>query len=190
MRIGIILGFLLAAGCAQAAEPGWSTYNDAKHGFSLSYPPGWRVDPAHVDKGYGYFQGDRDDVRDGVAFMPTADIAPGTNLESDQLALIIEPARPADRCVASAFLVDPPPDNATQTIVEKPDAVQTLAAAGDLYSVEHIAIIASHAPCIAVHYVIYSRQIGRNDPAATKPFDRAMVIGLLNKIASTLAPAK
>jgi hypothetical protein len=189
MRFGVVLGLLLATSCAQAAEPGWSTYADTKRGFSISYPEGWKVDPSHVEKGYGFFQGDRDDIRDGLALVPTADIAPGTNLESDQLALMIERARPADRCVASAFLLDTPPDNVVQTIVNKPDAVQTVADAGDLYTVEHIVMIASQAPCLAVHYVIFASQIRRGD-SAVKPFDRTAVIGLLNKIASTLTLAK
>jgi len=191
MRAFVFIAALAAGvGLARAAEPAWSTYTDAKRGFSLTYPTGWKVDPNHVDKGYGFFQGDRDDVRDGVAFMPVEDIAPGTNLQSDQLALVVERARPGDRCVASAFLVDPPPDYFTQTLVDKPDAIQTTADAGDLYSIEHIAMIASHVPCIAVHYVIVSGRIARDDPGAAKPFDRAAVIGLLNKIASTLTLAK
>jgi hypothetical protein len=106
------------------------------------------------------------------------------------LALIVERARPADRCVASAFLLDTPPDNVVQTIVNKPEAVQTVADAGDLYTVEHIVMIASQTPCVAVHYTIFASQIRRGDPAAAKPFDRTAVIGLLNKIASTLTFAK
>jgi hypothetical protein len=187
-KAGLVIAALGMIGCAQAAEPGWSTYTDAKRGFSISYPSDWKVNPAFVDKGYRFFQGETDDTRDGIAFSPTTDIAPGTTLQSNQLVLAVERARAGDACTAAAFLTDPPPDYFTQRIVDKPEAVQTVAEAGDLYNIEHIVVMASRSPCIAVQYtLIYSRN-SRGDPDAPKPFDRTAVIGLLNKIASTLKP--
>ncbi|MCC7046219.1 MAG: hypothetical protein IT562_05860 [Alphaproteobacteria bacterium] len=37
-----VLALLVGAGTAGAAEPGQTTYRDARHGFSLSYPDDWR----------------------------------------------------------------------------------------------------------------------------------------------------
>ncbi|MEJ0028173.1 MAG: hypothetical protein WDN01_19265 [Rhizomicrobium sp.] len=186
LAIGIALSIVLATGAA--AEPAWHTYTDAKRGFSIDYPDGWTVDPGFKDKGYGFFQGDTDDYRDGVALKPTVDLAPGTNLESPQLVLAIETARPADRCEARAFLVDPPPDYFTERPVDRPDAVRTVAKAGDLYTIEHIVLIGVRQPCIAAHYIlVYGQGQGANAPPA---FDHAAVVGLLNRIASTVKPLK
>lgn len=177
---------MLCVLCAPAAaqDAGWKTYSDAARGFSISYPADWKVNPSFTDRGYRFHQGDVDDVRDGVAFSPSVDLAPGTTLQSNQLVLAVERARPADSCKASAFLMDPPPDYFTQTVLDKPDAAQTLADAGDLYTIEHIVLIGSHTPCIAVHYyLVYARP----QPGAALPaFNRQALFGLLNQIANTL----
>jgi len=67
--------------------------------------------------------------------------------------------------------------------VNKPDAAQTLAQAGDLYTIEHVVLIVSRTPCIAVQYYIVT---ARNAPAR---FNRETVLGLLNHIAATVKPA-
>ena len=184
MRIGAAIAALLCLSTAAAAEPAWHTYTDAKHGFSISYPDGWTADPNFRDFGYGFHQGDADDYRDGLALRPTGDIAPGTNLESDQLVLAIEIARPADLCVAHAFLVDPPPDVPTEIPVDKPDVARTIAQPGDRYIVEHFVIVASRAPCIAVHYFVNSARLSPGD--GRKAFDEAALIAYLNRITGTL----
>jgi len=190
MRIGAAIAVLLClcAGAAAAQAPAWHSYDDTKRGFSISYPDGWTVDPNFRDLGYGFHQGDADDYHDGLALRPGGDIAPGTNLESDQLVLAVERARPGDLCVAHAFLVDPPPDVPTDIPVDKPDAVRTIAQAGDRYTVEHFVIVASHTPCIAVHYFVNSARLGAG--GGVKPFDEAALIALLNAIAGTLKPLK
>jgi hypothetical protein len=175
---------LLTLGAARAAEPAWHVYSDAKRGFSISYPDGWTVDPAFRDKGYGFFQGDPDDYRDGVALKPGYDIAPGTNLQSDQLVVAVETPRPADRCIARAFLMDTSPEIPTDLAVDKPDVARTISQPGDRYIVEHVVIIASHTPCIAVHYYINSARFERGD--GKQPFDEAALIAALNRIAGTI----
>lgn len=175
------LALALAGTAAAGQDAGWQSYQGA--GFTISYPAGWKVNPAFTDRGYGYYQGESDDVRSGIAFSPAGDIAPGTDLQSDQLVLAVEPARPGDLCQARGFLVDPPPDNDTQILVDKPDAAQTIAQAGDLYTVEHDVIVVSHAPCIAVQYYIVTSRGGANR------VDRKALLGLLNHIAATLKPA-
>ncbi|MEJ0043152.1 MAG: hypothetical protein WDM81_13490 [Rhizomicrobium sp.] len=188
MRIGILFALLLFAGAAQAQDVSWQTYTDTTRGFSMSYPPGWKVDPNFVDKGYRFHQGDTDDVRDGVAVTPGGDLAPGSTLQSDQLVLAVERARPADLCVAKGFLLDPPPDYFTQTLLDTPQAAQTVAEAGDLYSIEHIVVMASRTPCIAVQYTIVTARPQQGDAKPSKPFDRQALIGLLNHIAATVKP--
>jgi hypothetical protein len=184
MLARLVFAFFLAAGAASAADPGWSTYTDAKDGFAMDYPSDWKVNPAWLDKGYGFFQGDRDDVHPGIAFTPSADLAPGTLLQSDQLVLAVETPRIGAKCEAAGFLVDPSPDYATERRVDKPEVADTIAMTGDLYTIEHVVIVARKAPCLAVHYVIVSARGG------AKPFDREALINFLNKITATLRPAK
>ncbi|MBV9905241.1 MAG: hypothetical protein JO346_11755 [Alphaproteobacteria bacterium] len=185
MRIAVCLaGLLLTLGVAHAAAPGWSTYTDAKRGFTIDYPSDWKVNPNFVDKGYRFFQGDNEATREGVAFSPTTDIAPGTTLQSDQLMLVVQRARPGDMCLAKAFLVDPSPDNVTRTLLDKPEAIQTVADAGDLYTIEHIAILASSKPCIAVHYII----VNARPHAPLKPVNHDALVQFLGKMSETLKP--
>ena len=180
----LVFALALVAGTARAAPPGLATYTDTKNGFAIDYPSDWKVNPNWVDKGYGFFQGDTDDVHPGIAFTPSGDIAPGTTLQSDQLVFAIETPRTGAKCVASDFLVDPPPDYFTNVHVDKPDVVDTVAQAGDQYIIEHIVIVARQTPCLAVHYVIVSARAGG------KPYDRDGLIAALNRITGTLRPAK
>ncbi|HWD29022.1 MAG TPA: hypothetical protein VG387_17750 [Rhizomicrobium sp.] len=179
-----VFALLLATGAASAAAPGWSTYTDAKNGFAMDYPSDWKVNPDWQDKGYGFFQGDTDDVHPGIAFTPTTNLVPGSVLQSDQLVLAIEAPRIGAKCNAAGFLVDPPPDYFTQVRIDKPDLVDTTAQAGDLYTIEHIVILARQSPCVAVHYVIVSARSGGT------PLDREGLINFLNKITGTLRPVK
>ncbi|MBS0472308.1 MAG: hypothetical protein JSR60_14645 [Proteobacteria bacterium] len=186
----LILAFLtlvLGASGAYAADvpADWQHYSG--RGFTASYPPGWTVNPAFVDKGYGFFQGDTDDVRAGVAFKPAGDIAPGTDLQSDQLKLVVQVARPGDLCTAAAFLVDPSPNYATERVLDKPDRVHTIAEAGDLYTLEQAVVIATQKPCIAVHYYMAFARLRPGDPR--KAIDRQQLYNLLGAIASTVQPA-
>jgi hypothetical protein len=184
MTFAHLLRPLMALAMLACAVPAAAaTYTDAKRGFAIDYPDGWKVDPNYLDKGYAYFQGEREDVHEGVAFTPAADLAPGTTLQSDQLVLLVQRARPADTCNARAFLMDAPPDYFTQTVVDRPEAVQTTAQAGDLYTIEHVVVMVAKSPCLAVHYIIVSGKSG-------KPFDHAALMTGLNKIAGTIRPVK
>lgn len=192
LRVIPVAAALLFALCStsRAAEPGWQTYTDTARGFSISYPDGWTVNPNFTDKGYGYAQGEMDDVRTGVGLSPTIDLAPGTTLDSKSLVLAVQFARPGDTCKAGAFLADPPPDYFTQMQEDTPDLAHTLAEPGDMYAVEHIVRIVSRAPCLALQIYLVYAQIRPHDPAPPKPFDRAAVFALLSRIAATLKPLK
>ncbi len=90
-------------------------------------------------------------------------------LQSDQLKLIVQRARPADTCQAGAFLLDPLPDYFTKVVVDKPDVAQTVAEAGDQYVIEHLVMMISPKPCLAVHYIIVAARSG-------KAFDHAKLV--------------
>lgn len=176
--ISLLALIVLASLPAHAAS-----YSDAARGFAIDYPDGWTVDARFQDKGYRFFQGEAEDVHEGVAFSPSTDLAPGTVLQSDQLKLVVQRARPADLCQANAFLVDPPPDYFTKTVVDKPGVVQTVAEAGDQYVIEHLVIMVSEKPCLAAHYIIVAARQG-------KAFDHAKLVDYLNGIAKTIRPLK
>ncbi len=179
MAILLLLG--LVALPAAAADD-WAVYQGP--GFSIAYPPGWKVDPAFLDKGYAFFQGQSDDARGGIAFSPTTDISPGTNLESDQLKLVVQRARPGDLCTAAAFLVSASPVYETRRLVDKPEAVRIVAEPGDKYVVEQAVLIVSRTPCIAVHYYIAYERLTRND--GRHEFDHEQLYKALGVIAGTL----
>ncbi len=186
-----IFAILLLAGgvtAAGAAAPDWPSY--AGRGFTVAVPPGWTVDAGFLDKGYGFFQGQNDDVRGGTALKPSGDIAPGTTLQSDQLRLVVQTARPGDLCVAASFLVDPPPDYETRKLLDKPEMVRTLAEPGDLYTLEQAVVLVSRTPCIAVHYYIAYARPRPGDPHASAPVDRDGLFKVLGAIAATVKPAK
>jgi hypothetical protein len=183
MRQALIAALLLAlhAGAASAADApaGWQHY--AGRGFAIEIPPGWKADPGFLDRGYGFFQGQSDDVRGGTAFTPPDGLAPGTNLEANQLKLVVQMARPGDLCVAAAFLVDQPPDFETRRVVNEPERVRTIGEPGDLFLTEQAVILASTKPCVAVHYfIVYAKTGGR------KPVDREQLFQLLGTIAATV----
>ena len=190
MRYQLAAVLIIAAFGAAAAQPAWHTYSDAKGGFSISYPDGWTVNPDFVDRGYGFYKGDTDDVRGGIALKPPADLAPGTNLQSDQLALVVQTARPGDLCMAKSFLVDPSPDYVTQTTVDKPEVVRTVAEPGDRYGLEQVVLMAFKSPCIAVHYFVAYARPQPDDPHPAAQFDRKALFDLLGTIAATLRVPK
>lgn len=41
LLFALLAGTLAGAATAQAAEPGWKTYRDSRHGFALSHPMDW-----------------------------------------------------------------------------------------------------------------------------------------------------
>ena len=118
------------------------------------------------------------------------ELAPGTNLESRQLVVAIQPARPGDLCRARTFLADPSPDYATQTLQDTPDTAHTLAQPGDQFTVERLVHMVSRTPCMAVQvYLVYAQA----QPGAAKPvpqFDRKALFALIDRILATLRPLK
>jgi hypothetical protein len=185
-RLLLVLAVTMSAVASHAAAETWHTYRDTAHGFAISYPDGWTVNPQYADRGYGYSQGETDDVRISVGLSPTIDLAPGTNLESRQLVLAVQTTRPGDSCKASAFLADPPPDYFTQTVEDTADAAHTEAHAGDLYDVEHLVRIVSRTPCLAVQVFLVYGQDRPDDPHPPPPFNRGALFSLLNQITATL----
>ncbi len=185
-----LAALFLSASPAFAIDASWHVYYDSARHFSIAYPDGWTVNPQYADKGYRFGQGDADDVRYGLAISPTAELQPGTNLDSKSLVLAVEPARPGDTCQANAFLADPPPDYTTQTIQDTPVMAHTLAEPGDVYAIEHIVQMVSRTPCLAVQVTLVYRQTPLHAPHPEPQFDRRQLFALLDEIVASLKPAR
>jgi hypothetical protein len=177
-----LLGIVIAS--AAFGDDGWQTYRG--EGFSIQIPPGWRANPKFVDYGYGYYQDDPTDKLAGTAFTTTADLQPGSNLRSDQSYVLVEFLPPGRKCTADNFLVDPPPDYFTTAPEQTPDFLRTVAEPGDLYGEEHQIHVVSHTPCVAVQYVIEYGQLDADRLKTERPFDRAGLLALLDRIRGSL----
>ena len=165
----VVLAVAVAlAGCSKSATAnGWPRYRDPHGNFSISYPPGWKIDAKHDHQALGP---DKDIY--GVAFTVAPERAAGTNL-SDDSYLAIETLPNAPRCVASLFL-----DNAAGP--EMPENGKTGiawsvargadAGAGNFYDETVYAALGSK-PCIAIRYFVHSTNIGNYDPGTVKAFD-------------------
>src|SRR5271165_3033060 len=97
----LVLGVL--ANVVQAhTQDGWMAYRDAKLGFSIAYPKGWKVDTAYAYPGFG-----PDHDIHGVAFEIPASLQPGTNLSSNNTSISVESVGGTGACTAARFLPDP-----------------------------------------------------------------------------------
>jgi hypothetical protein len=176
----LMMTALLAGGGANAAAAGWRTYTDPKLGFSIAYPPGWKVNTRHesVSRGPDY-------PIPGVAFHIPPTMAAGTNLSSDQTFVAVE-SQPGRNCRAAVFL-DPvenehklKADGRTYTAATSGDA-----GAGNLYST-WLFVIDGTSPCMAVRYFVHSTNIGNYDPGTIKAFDEKKLIATFDNIRATL----
>lgn len=188
MRLASI-GFavaLCAAVAACATVPQWQSYSDGARGFSLLYPPGWKVKTDFADYGYGYYQGEKSDQLAGVAFIPTGDLAPGTNLNSERTFLAVQTLPKDADCQADRFIMDPPPDYFADMPDDTPDFARLTAEPGDLYGIEEIVHVVSRTPCVAVHYYIEYSQIDQRNANMYRPYDRTALLALFDRIRASL----
>ena len=187
MRLALGLAVALA-GPAIAQPGGWHRYADAKRGFSVSYPDGWRLVPNHDDQGYGYAQGNADDHITGVLIAAPAAMQPDTNLRAGETYMLIETLpRAPEKCLAADFIVDPPMDYRIFDERQSGDhALLTSGDPGDMSAQEDGVTVLSHAPCLAVHEVIgfapRDGAFGRDE----RPFDRDKLVKLLDAIRATV----
>jgi hypothetical protein len=171
---------LLAPMAASAAPAGWPRYGDPKLGFSISYPPQWKLDTHYVSASLG-----PDHPIYGVAFHIPASVAAGTNL-SDYTSISVESIPGTSHCKPSQF-VDPAEnvrkvkaDGRTYSAADSEDA-----GAGQRFETE-LFVVDGTAPCIAVRYFIRSSAFENFDPGSVKRFNRAALIRQFDAIRATL----
>ena len=178
-RIHVLAGcLLLLAGCG-STPAGWHNFRDAALGYTISYPPGWRIDTHYTYSTLGPGR----EIR-GVAIHIPAAMARGTNLSSFDTAISVETL--PGPCNAARFL--DAPQNArtvkengiTYLVAQGEDA-----GAGNLYQ-ETIHAVADSQPCLAVRSFIHSTNIANYDPGTVRPFDRAALLSWFDRIRRTL----
>jgi hypothetical protein len=179
----------LAAGlaAAMAAPAGWSVHDFPKRGFSVAVPPGWRVNPDYHDRGYAFYQGNKDDQIAGVLISAPAGLQPDTNLRAAESYLLVERLdRAPGACQAADFLVDPPMDFEIRD--ERHDGDHALLTSGDpgrMSVAEDSVSVLAHAPCIAVHEVIASAPADGFGKDET-PFDHARIQAAMDAIRAAI----
>ena len=169
---------LLLAGCG-STPAGWHSYHDAALGYTISYPPGWRLDTHYTYTALGPGRG-----ISGIAIHIPAAMARGTNLSPFDTAITLE-SLPGP-CDAARFL-EAPQDRRTTTdnglaysVAQGEDA-----GAGNLYQ-ETVYAVAASQPCLALRYFIHSTNIGNYDPGTVRPFDRPALLAWFDRIRRTL----
>ena len=187
MRVKTILLGLAIAGAmttAEAAPAGWKHYTDVKLGWTIAYPPQWKVDPNYVSASLG-----PDHEIKGVSFAIPDSVQPGTNLSHNDTALSVE-SLPAKDCKPAQF-VDPAEnvrtvkaDGRTYTAADSGDA-----GAGNRYET-HLFIVNGTSPCIAVRYFIHYSAVENFDPGSIKQFNDAKLIALFDSLRATLTLGK
>jgi hypothetical protein len=168
----------MAAGPALAAAPrGWSTYTDLRHGWSISYPTNFSVNPRYqslsVDPPVG-----------GVSFALPESFGRGTNLNEALVSVQVLPGR---NCKPSQFLSDPEEvktlkaDGRTYITATMPD--------GGMSQMRDTTLFLVRGTCTAVTYFVHSTQREVIDPPP-KQFDEAKLTRLFDGIRATLTLRK
>ncbi|MDE2135596.1 MAG: hypothetical protein KGM97_00375 [Alphaproteobacteria bacterium] len=165
---------------AGTMDSAWRSYTDAKYGFSISYPLGWKLDAKHVYDALGPGKG-----IPGVAFVIPASMANGTNLSSDSyIAVELMPAAPV--CDFGRFL------DYTDKSFAMTDAGRRYSyaevgegAAGNYYE-QRIYALTDSRPCIGVRTFIHSTNIDNYDPGTVRQFDRKALLAQFDRIRRTL----
>jgi hypothetical protein len=182
----LIAAALLVVTFASRATPSnsWLTYRDAKLGYSISYPRGWKLDPNYVDPSFG-----PDHDIHGVAFDVPESVQPGTNLSHNDTNVSVETASGTGPCDARRFLADAPEQKSvTDHGVRYSYAENSDAGAGNFYDIT-IYALPETTPCLAVRYFIHTTNIANYDPGTIKEFDRAKLIAKFDSIRRTLVLA-
>jgi hypothetical protein len=167
--------FTLAA-CESADA--WPRYRNAKGGYSISYPPSWRVDTSHDYQALGPGK----DIR-GTAFVVSPSTASGTNLSPDSY-LAVEELPDTQPCSADKFLDDAQGAPVRQT--GKNGIVWSVAhgsdaGAGNFYE-EMVYAVLGTQPCLAIRTFIHSTNIGNYDPGTVRAFDKKTLVAIFGKM--------
>lgn len=169
--------FLMCCGPATTASA-WPVYHNAKLGYTISYPPSWRVDTTHDYQALGPGK----DIT-GTAFIVSPSTAFGTNLSKDSY-LAVESLPGATSCIADKFL-----DDADQAGVHTERSGRITwsvehgndAGAGNFYD-ETIYAVQGSQPCLAIRYFIHSTNIANYPPGTVIEFDKTKLLTTLDKM--------
>jgi len=160
---------------------GWLAYHDAKLGFTIAYPRGWKVDEHYVYAGFG-----PDHPIEGVAFLIPNALAAGTNLSTSLTGVSVESVSGPGDCDARRFMPDA---TGVQTIIKDKHiwsvAHGSDAGMGNFYDFTVHALVGSN-PCLAERDTIHSTNIGNYDPGTVKPFDGKKLLAIFSKIRRSL----
>ena len=161
-------------------------YTNAKLGWSVSYPAGWKVDPHYIADTNGGAN------VQGVSFTIPDNLQHGTNLSSDQTSVAVE-SLPGKGCKPQQFLEPGLDDGHVRKVMADGRTYWTLdsseGAAGNLYNTT-VFVVDGTSPCIAVSYLIHSTNIGNYDPGTIKAFDEKKLTGMFDAIRASLTLKK
>jgi hypothetical protein len=154
-----------------AVDEGWQTYDSQTRGFSIQYPPLYRIEESSST----------------VAFYIPVSMDERTNLSSDSRVEVIR--QPGGDCAASPFVEEPRTSAQTTTIGDRDFsyAEGAGAGAGNLYE-EYVYALPAPAgdACYAVRLFIHSGNIYNYEPGTVKEFDRQGLIKTARDMAGTL----
>ncbi len=179
---------LMLAPASPAATPtGWQTYRDEARGFAVSFPADWKPNPDYYDDDYPT-SGEPPPRIHALAIAPTADLQPGTTLDSTSVHIAIVPLPPfRSQCAAWSFIAVPPPDFDSAFDVDTPDYAHVVGGdPGGWYTYEDYVWRISTTPCVGMHYTIGYHADGSDQAKGEKPFDRAKLLALLDAIRGTV----
>ncbi len=189
LRVDVTLGVLLYAALLPVAlndsragtmDSAWQTYTDAKYGFSISYPLGWKVDAKYVYDALGPGKG-----IPGVAFMIPVSMASGTNLSSDSyIAVEFMPAAPV--CDSGRFLDYVDKSFAMTDAGRRYSYAEVGEGAAGNYYEQRIYALTDSKPCVGVRTFLHSTNIGNYDPKTVRQFDREALLAQFDRIRRTL----
>jgi hypothetical protein len=177
LAVLIVTASLACCGAATTASA-WPVYRNAKLGYAISYPPGWRMDATHDYQSMGPGK----DIY-GTAFVVSPSIASGTNLSNDSY-LAVESLSGTAACTADEFL-----DDADQAGVhiETSDGIAWSvehgndAGAGNFYEETVYAVQGPHS-CLAIRYFIHSTNITNYTPGTVTEFDKPKLLATFDKM--------
>lgn len=175
----VALATCLVSG-ATAAPQGWKTYTDPRLGWSVSYPPDWRVD-ADYSIGAPY----ADTTIRGVSFTAPAGYSQNTNLGS---AVFSVETRPGKNCKPTQFS-----DFSDQILKVKADGRRYLSLQGEDGGAgqrDNVTIHVIEGTCLAVRYALHYSVFENFEPGSITRFDQKGLSRMFNAMRASLKVRK
>ena len=177
LTVLFVAASVACCGAATTASA-WPVYRNAKSGYAISYPRGWRVDTSHDYQALGPGK----DIY-GTAFVVSPGTTAGTNLSNDSY-LAVESLPGTAACTADEFLDDADQagvhtetDNGIAWSVEHGND----AGAGNFYDETVYALRGPHS-CLAIRYFIHSTNIANYTPGTVTEFDKTKLLTTFDRM--------